>query len=180
MRKLRKKLKRPRRPYDKERIERELQLLKKYGLRRKREIWNVEEILRKFRRRARRIAAEKDEEKKKILMEKLVKMGLLDKKSTLDDVLSLTVEDILDRRLQTIVLKKGLANTPKQARQFITHGHVAVGSRRVVYPGFLIPKNMEKDVKLFKTLNPSKKSQSNEKGEPNTKTDKEKGKTKEV
>ena len=149
MRKLKKKLKRPRKPWDKERIEREAELMKKYGLRRKREIWKAEEILRKFRRRARRLAAEKNKEEEKILIQKLARMGLLNENATLDDVLSLTVENILDRRLQTLVFKKGLAKTPKQARQFITHGHIAVGGRRTVYPSYLVPRDEEDKIKFY-------------------------------
>lgn len=148
MRKLRKKLKRPRKPWDKERIEREAELMKKYGLRRKREIWKAEEILRKFRRRARRLAAEKNKKEEKILIQKLARIGLLDENATLDDVLSLTVENILDRRLQTLVVEKGLAKTPKQARQFITHGHIVIGGRKTPYPSYLVPKDEENKIKF--------------------------------
>jgi len=149
MRKLKKKLKRPKRPWDKERIEEEKELLKKYGLRRKREIWKAKEILRKFRRRARRLIAEKDKEKERILIEKLYNMGLLEKNATLDDVLGLTVENILDRRLQTLVYKLGLAKTPKQARQFIVHGHIAFEGRRCVYPSLLVPRGKEKEIGFY-------------------------------
>jgi len=143
MRRLRKKYKTPRRPWDKERIEKEKELMKKYGLRRKREIWRTEEILRKYRRMARRLAAEKDKEKEKTLIQKLIKLGLLQPGATLDSVLSLTVEDILERRLQTLVYKKGLARTVKQARQLIVHGHVYVNGRRTVYPSYLVSREEE-------------------------------------
>lgn len=150
MRKLKKKYKRPKRPWDKERIEEEKELMKKYGLRRKREIWRAKEILRKFRRLARRLIAEKDKEKERILLDKLYRMGLLEKDATLDDVLSLTVEDILERRLQTLVFKLGLAKTPKQARQFIVHGHIAFEGRRTVYPSLLVPRGKEKEISFYK------------------------------
>lgn len=149
MRKLKKKYKRPKKPWDKERIEEEKKLMEKYGLRRKREIWRAREILRKFRRRARRLVAEKDKEKEKVLLDKLYRMGLLDKNATLDDVLSLTVEDILERRLQTIVYKLGLAKTPKQARQFIVHGHIAFDGRRTIYPSMLVPRGMESRISFY-------------------------------
>jgi len=149
LRRLKKKYKRPKKPWDKERIEEEKRLIEKYGLRRKREIWRAREILRRFRRRARRLAAERDKEKEKILLDKLYRMGLLDKNATLDDVLSLTVEDILERRLQTIVYKLGLAKTPKQARQFIVHGHIAFDGRRTVYPSMLVPRGMEDKISFY-------------------------------
>lgn len=150
MRKLKKKLKKPRKPWDKERIEKEKEIIKKFGLRRKREIWKAESILRNFRRRARELTASGDKEKEKILLEKLNKIGLLGKKAELSDVLGLTVENILERRLQTIVFKKSLANTPKHARQFITHGHIAVDGRRTIYPSYLVPVESEKKIGFYK------------------------------
>jgi small subunit ribosomal protein S4 len=152
MRRIEKKFKKPRKPWDKERIEVEKKLMKTYGLRRKREIWKAESILRSFRRRARDLAAKKDKAQEKILLEKLQGLGLLGKNASLDDVLSLTVEDILERRLQTIVFKNKLANTPKHARQLITHGHVAVDGRRTVYPSFLVPKELEKKISLLGSI----------------------------
>ena len=151
MRKIKKKFKKPKAPWDKERIEKENELMKKFGLRRKREIWKAESILRSFRRRARDLAARRDKEQEKILLDKLYRMGLLEKNASLDDVLSLTVENILERRLQTLVFKKKLANTPKQARQFITHGHIAVNKRKNVYPSFLVPRELEDKISIHET-----------------------------
>jgi small subunit ribosomal protein S4 len=53
---------------------------------------------------------------------------------SVDDVLGLDVTDVLERRLQTVVYRKGLANTTSQARQFVSHGHVTVDGRRVTRP----------------------------------------------
>lgn len=146
MKKLRKKLKRPKIPYDSVRIKEEKKLLKDYGLRRKREIWRAEEILRNFRRRARNLIATQDEEREKALLEKLSTLGLLEEEASLDNVLALEINDILDRRLQTLVYKKGLAQTPNQARQFITHGHIQVDGDKVTYPAYLVPKEKEKKI----------------------------------
>jgi len=150
VRRLRKKYKSPLRPWNKERMDKEDELIKFYGLKKKREIWRIEEILRNFRRRARELAARKDKAEEETLLNKLYKMGLLEKGASLDDVLSLTPERLLERRLQTVVLKKGLANTAKQSRQFITHGHIAVKKRRTVYPNFLVSRGLEKDIEYFK------------------------------
>ena len=149
MRKLRSKIKKPRTPWDKERIDKERQLMKTYGLRRKKEIWKAESTLRSFRRRARDLAAKKDKIQEKILLDKLQKLGLLNKDATLDDVLSLTIEKLLDRRLQTFVLKNNLANTSKQARQLITHGHISVDDRKIVYPGFNVTQDLEKKISFY-------------------------------
>ena len=143
MKRFRKKYKKPRRPWDKSLLEEERKLMIEYGLRRKRELWRAKEILRKYRRLARKLNAIKDKDREKILLGKLYKMGLVDENANLDTVLSLTVKDILNRRLQTIVYRKGLANTIKQARQFIVHGHVKINGRKVVYPSYLVPREEE-------------------------------------
>lgn len=143
MKKQRKKYETPKRPWDKERIEKEKRLKKDYGLKRKKEIWRAEALLRKYRRIARDLAGKKDKEAEKELIKKLNKLGLLDEKAGLDDVLSLTVENILERRLQTIIFKKGLANSPKHARQLITHGHVFIEGKRILYPSYLTKREEE-------------------------------------
>ena len=151
MRRLRKKFKRPRKPWDLKRMEEEKELLKKYGLRRKKEIWKTETILRNYRRRARELNAVKNPEQEKILLDKLVKLGVLEKGQNLDDVLALTVNDFLERRLQTLVYKKGLANTIKHARQLIVHGHIAVDGRRIRYPSMLITRDLEDKIGFYPT-----------------------------
>jgi small subunit ribosomal protein S4 len=149
MRKIKKKFKKPREPWDKERMDREDAFMKTFGLRRKHEIWKAESILRDLRRRARNLAAKRDKVQEKILLDKLFKMGLLNKDASLDDVLSLTVENVLERRLQTMVLRKNLANTPKQSRQLITHGHIAVEDRKIVYPNFMVSRGLENKISLY-------------------------------
>jgi small subunit ribosomal protein S4 len=144
--KQRKKFEKPKRPYDKERIEREEKVKRDYGLRRKKEILRAEGIVRNFRRRARSLQAEPDEEEEKKLLEKLNKLGLTCSK--LEDVLSLKLEDLLSRRLQNIVYKKNLANSVKEARQFIVHGHVTVNKRKVLWPGYLVPPEQEGEIEL--------------------------------
>ena len=149
MKKSRKKFEKPLRPWDKARIEEERKITQDYGLRRKKEIWKTESILRNYRRIARNLAARRDKEKEKILLDKLFRMGLINKGDDLDDVLALTIEKLLERRLQTLVLKKGLAQTPKQARQFIVHGHIAVDGRRVRWPSTIIPLSEESKISLY-------------------------------
>lgn len=149
MKKSRKKYERPLRPWDKQRIEREKELLKQFGLTKKREIWRAEGILRKYRRMVRELVAKPDKEKEKILIDKLIKVGLLSENATLDDVLSLSIEKILERRLQSVVYRKGLANTAKQARQFITHGKVRIDKRKIVYPSYLVPKIEEDKIEVI-------------------------------
>ncbi|NOR84910.1 30S ribosomal protein S4 [archaeon] len=137
---------RPNRPWDKERIDSEKKIKQTYGLRRKREIWKAETLLSDYRRRARELIANFDEEKSKILLNKLSSRGLLDKTATIDDVLDLKAEKLLDRRLQTIIVKAKLANTPKQARQFIVHGHIKINNQKIKTPSYIVKINEEKDI----------------------------------
>ncbi|MBU5575303.1 MAG: 30S ribosomal protein S4 [Candidatus Aenigmatarchaeota archaeon] len=141
----------PRKPWDKLRIEQENKLMKEYGLKRKREIWRAEAILRNFRRQARELAGMPGEStRKEILIGKLNRLGILPTNATLDDILALEINNILDRRLQTLVFKKGLAKTPKQARQFIVHGHISVNGRIVKWPSFLVPTELENKISFSK------------------------------
>ncbi len=149
MRRQRKKYETPLKPWDKKRIEEEKKLLKEYGLRRKSEIWRAESMLRNFRRIARSLEAKRDEKREKELLSKVARLGLLPENSTIEDVLGLEVRNILDRRLQTIVYKKGMSNTIKQARQFIVHGHIAVNNRRVVWPSMIVPSEHESSVSFY-------------------------------
>jgi small subunit ribosomal protein S4 len=148
MKKSRKKYEKPVRRWDKERIEKEKELLKKFGLRRKKEIWRAEALLRKFRRLARKLIASPNKEEEKILIKKLASLGILKEDANVNDVLRLNVEDILKRRLQTIVAEKGLANTIKQARQLIVHGKVKIGERKVVYPSYLVRVDEEDKIQV--------------------------------
>lgn len=134
--------------FDKKRIEREGKILKTFGLRRKREIWRAETLLRGYRRLARTLSAKVNEKTKSELIGKLIGLGILEKNATLDNVLALTVENILERRLQTVVFRLGLANTPKHARQLIIHGHATIGGRKIIYPSYMIPKEEECKIKV--------------------------------
>ncbi len=145
-RKPRKKWQPPGHPWVKERLIEEMKLMGEYGLRNKRELWIAAAMLRKFRHRARSLLALPEEVRKKeeqALLSKLYELGLVDKEATLDDVLSLHTKDLLERRLQTIVYKKGLAKTIYHARQLIVHGHIAINGRRVTSPGYIVPRSEE-------------------------------------
>ena len=144
-----KKYEKPLKAWDRARIEIEKKIKQNYGLRRKKEIWRAESILRKYRGQARELAANKDKDKEKILLDKLSKMGLIKSESSLDNVLVLNVENILERRLQTLVFKRGLAHTLKQARQMIVHGHVALDGRRTRWPSVLVPLSEEGKISLY-------------------------------
>lgn len=138
---------RPGHPWIKERLAEEMELVGQYGLRNKRELWKAQTILRTTRSKVKALLALPEAErrvKERVMVKKLYDMGILESdKSTLDDVLGLTVRNILERRLQTIVYKKGLAKTIHEARQLIVHGHVAIAGNRVRSPGRLVTREEE-------------------------------------
>jgi len=144
----------PRHPWRKEVLEEEMILMGKYGLRNKRELWIAKTIAREFRHRARALLALPEEERKiqeKAVLSKLYHLGVLPEGATLDDVLGLTAEHILRRRLQTVVYEKGLAKTIYQARQFIVHGHIAIAGRKVTSPSYLVSKEEEELIDFYPT-----------------------------
>jgi small subunit ribosomal protein S4 len=142
-RKQRKKYDTPRFPWRTDIMHEELKLLGEYGLRNKHELWRHETMLSTLRGTARSLVGQTSEQRMRMeneLLARLKKLGVLDETAVLDDVLDLAVEDILERRFQTIVFRKGLAKTVQQARQLINHGHVTIGNRRVTAPGYIVPK----------------------------------------
>lgn len=148
-RKQRKSYDTPSHPWRKERIEKEKELVRKYGLKNKRDIWKAESRLRNIRRIARNLLASHGEQAKldeEKLMAKLQKLGLLKGEADLDSVLGLNIEDILERRLQSLVHRKGLARSPKHARQLVVHGHIRVGGRRIKSPSYLVPVEQEETI----------------------------------
>ena len=140
-RKLRKKYKGPQHPFNAERFEAELKLVGEYGLRSKTELYRVNTRLSKFRTRARTLLAleegsENRAHEEKLILERLNVLGVV-KSSTfsIDEILNLSTETFLERRLQTVVFRKGLART-HMARQLVVHGHIAVDGRRVNVPSY--------------------------------------------
>jgi len=148
-RKARKKFETPRHPWEKERIEEEAKLIKKYGLKNKKEIQKMRTLFKNFKVQAKTYIADTSaqaEKEKNQLIERLHRLGLLDKTSSFDDVLALNIEAIFERRLQTIVFRKGLARTISQARQMITHRHIKVGEKTLTSPSAIIPKEDENSI----------------------------------
>lgn len=154
--KQKKKFSTPNHPWQKERIEAEKEILKQYGLRRKYEIWKMDSMLKDFLNRAKTLIAQRNPQsdlEKRQLLQRLNSLGLLKKDSKVEDVLNLTLKDVMERRLQTLLIRKQLARTMKQAREFITHEHVAIGERKVTAPSYLVTVSEEPGIRLVKVLN---------------------------
>jgi small subunit ribosomal protein S4 len=144
--KQRKKFDPPRFPWQIDALDAELKLLGQYGLRNKREIWRHKTLLSKYRGIGRSLLGMSTEERKKQekqLLDRLHRLGILPEEAALDDVLDLTLEDILERRLQTLVFQRGLAQSIQQSRQLITHGHIAIDGKRTSTPSYLVLKDEE-------------------------------------
>jgi len=167
-RRLKKKFKKPKRPFEKERIREELEFLGKYGLRNKREFWKSKTMLGRWRniaRQSRRLTKEKAVEAQQELIRKLSKLGIIGSGAEFEDILLLTVEDVLKRRLQTLVFEKGLASTVHQARQQIVHGHIQVLGKKIDAPSYIV-KIKEEDFIDFTPSSPlSKPKESTTKSE---------------
>lgn len=122
--------KKPRRPYEKERLDAELKLVGEYGLRCKRELWRVQYALSRIRNNARNLLTLDEKDPRRIfegeaLLRRMNKYGLLDEsQNKLDYVLALTVENFLERRLQTLVFKAGMAKSIHHARVLIRQRHI--------------------------------------------------------
>jgi small subunit ribosomal protein S4 len=150
----------PKHPWQEARMASEVQLVKAYGLRNKREVWKAASKLRMYRSEARTLLASAanaqergleghEKTQSEEILSKLIRYGIIKQDADIDDILSLKTENILERRLQTQVLRLGLSRTVTQARQFITHGHIAVNGRKATIPGMLVSREDEMHIGYY-------------------------------
>ncbi|AEG18453.1 30S ribosomal protein S4 [Methanobacterium paludis] len=150
-RKARKQYDTPSHPWNADRIKEENKLVQKYGLKNKKEIWKASTTVKRYRRDARYLLGTSTEEQGiqginsegNQLLGHLITLGILAESAKLEDILDLTVEDVLRRRLQTMVHKTGLSHTAKEARVFIVHGHIALNGKKINAPGYMVRKAEE-------------------------------------
>ena len=143
--------KKPKRPLNYDLLMDELKTIGTFGLKTKRELWKARTELSRVRHQARSLLAlgqDMREKEEPILMESLSKIGLVDKNSTLDNVLNLQVSDLLSRRLQTIAHKVLYFKTPYQARQAVVHGHIMIEDRVVTIPSYKVKVEEESSIHL--------------------------------
>ena len=149
-----KKYARPRMIFESERIKEENVLKKNYGLKNKKEIWKTIAKVDYFRNRAKELS-KKPLEEQEVLFRKLKALGL--KAEGIADVLDLNVEDLLRRRLATVVSAKGLAGTPKGARQMVVHKKILVNGKLINSPSYLVPVAHEGSIKVKKKVRAKEK-----------------------
>ena len=147
IRKQKKAYARPLRRFDKERMDEENVFMEKHGLKNKREIWKIEFSVKKIRNQAKSLITAKPEDQDAFIA-RLAKKGLIKSNAKIDDVLGMTKENFVERRLQTIVFKKKLAHSAKEARQFITHRKVMVDDRIINIPSYPVSVEEEKMIRL--------------------------------
>ena len=142
----------PRHPWEKDRIDEERKTINLYGLKNKKELWRSQASLDSIRAQARELQARTRRndplaiKQLNLLLARLNRYKISTGNASLDDILSLTIESVLERRLQTIVFRKNLAKTVKQAMQMITHGHILMNGRRVTVPGLLVEASVEDSI----------------------------------
>jgi small subunit ribosomal protein S4 len=150
----RKKYETPNHPWKAERIQEEKDAQRSFGLKNKREIWKAKSLIRNFRKQARSLTARRRtgdlqaEKETDQLLKRLEVLGILQSGAGISDVLAISLEQVLNRRLQTVVHHMGLTNTPKQARQLIVHGHINIGERTVTIPGYIVRRLEEGEVQI--------------------------------
>jgi len=136
----------PKKSWQKERIDEEKELVKEYGLKNKQEIWKMESFLKNLFLQSKNVIAtqtDQSEKERLQLLKKLKRLGILPETAEVDDVLGLSLKDILERRFQSVVFRKGFAKSMNQARQFITHEHIAINGIKLTSPSYLVPKDDE-------------------------------------
>ena len=135
----------PKRPFDKTRIEEEAKIKKEFGLKNKKEIWKADTKVKSMREKAKKLISANEEDQKS-LFDRLQKIGL--NVNSIADVLALNKNDYLNRRLQTILVKKELVSTIKSARQLITHKKVLVDGKVVNSPSYIVPTKLEDKITI--------------------------------
>ncbi len=156
-RKAKKTFNRPRSIWTTDQISSELYIVGSYGLRNKKELWKAQTEIARIRNQARSLLSlpiEVRHGKETKLLNYLSRLGLVTSSSTLDDILNLKIEDILERRLQTVVMKRSNLKSPYQARQIVVHGHVSIGNRKINLPGYLVKKDEELEILVHLALTP--------------------------
>ncbi len=150
----RKTYEKPKEMWNLERINADKELVEKYGLKNRRELWKVQSEVRRVRRNARLLLSGESgySDMKDKMLSRLVKIGMIASGATIDDLLDLKASNMLDRRLQTVVFKRGLAKTIKQARQLIVHGYIAMGGTRINKPGYIVDANAEPQISYYKPI----------------------------
>ncbi len=155
-RKPRKKYSTPSHPWEKDRIDEEKKIMKEYGLKNKKEIWKMNSILKSLKdmvKKTSTLRTKQMQTERSHVINKAKRFKMINREAGADNILSLEVKDILERRLQTVVFRKGMANSMIQARKFITHGHISVDNKVIKIPSHLVSDEEEEKI-AYSTTSP--------------------------
>lgn len=153
-RKIRAKYVGPSHPWQRKRIEDERKILRNFGLKNKKEIWKMQSMLRNFKSQAKTLIARTDAQSKKeeeALLAKLYSIGMIEQGANIDSILELDLDDMLKRRLQSVVYQQQLAHSIRQARQFIVHGHITVKGTLIDVPSYVVKRAEENAIQFHET-----------------------------
>ena len=163
----------PNEGWNEERMAREDELMEDYGLKNKKELYKAQSQLRSFRRQARKLVAEGDEGAEQEVIERVNALGLIRENAGLEALLTLNVTDILDRRIQSAVERKGYADTPKHARQLVVHGHIYINGEKVDAPGYILTQEEENQLEERIPETPDEPEEIEEESEEDAESDEE-------
>lgn len=150
----RRKHNRPKVLWDLERIKSSNTLIEHYGLKNMKELWQAQTEIGRIRRNARILLSgvAGSEGIRDNMFRMLERIGLAKPGATLDDLLDLKENHLLERRLQTVVFRKGMAKTVKQARQLTVHGFIAVDGKKVNKPSYIVDVKEEAGISYYKPI----------------------------
>jgi small subunit ribosomal protein S4 len=151
----RKQYEKPKDMWNLQRINSDNAIKDEFGLKNMRELWKVQTELSRLRSNIRMLLSSSSAQSTFVqekMIGRLSRYGIANKESTLDSLLDLKENAFLSRRLQSLVFKKGLAKSIKQARQLIVHGYISVSGKRLTRPGYLVPQEEEGMISYYKPI----------------------------
>jgi len=81
--------------------------------------------------------------------------NLFEKAATAKGITGENLLSMLERRLDTAVLRMGFGTSPAQARQIVRHGHIQVNGRKVNIPSYQVKPNDMIEVRPSSRNNPA-------------------------
>ncbi|MCL5442085.1 MAG: 30S ribosomal protein S4 [Candidatus Marsarchaeota archaeon] len=150
----RRKYQKPKDIWNLQRIHEDNTLKDEYGLKNMKELWKVQSKISGIRGTVRELLSGRAVNPlvETNILSNLSRYGIISSTSTLDNVLDLNANAFLERRLQSVVFRKGLARSMRQARQLIVHGFISINGRKVDKPGYTVSPSEENYIGYYKPI----------------------------
>lgn len=167
----RRKYQKPKDIWNLQRIHEDNELKDEYGLKNMKELWRVQSRISGIRGTVRELLSGRAVNPlvEKSILANLSRYGVISSTSTLDNVLDMKDNAFLERRLQSVVFRRGLARSMRQARQLIVHGFISIEGRKVDRPGYMVSPTEESLIGYYKPIDIAPKAQAHaepSEGEP--------------